>query len=67
MRVQYTIYIENDVFADPQLYPDGIAYRSGIMDENGVEIDSEGDLPDYAQARELALSTLSRFTEKEPV
>lgn len=59
-RQQYTLYIERDQAADPQRYPDGIAWRSGILDEKGEEIDGEGDLS-YEQARTLALSTLARL------
>jgi hypothetical protein len=58
---RYTIYVERDQWPDVQRYPEGIAWRSGILDEDGQEIDGEGDLPDYATARELALSTLSRL------
>lgn len=58
---RYTIYIEQDPFADPQKYPDGIAWRSGIIDASGEEIDGEGDLPDYDTAKELMLSTLTRL------
>lgn len=60
--MKYTIYIERDIFADPQRYPDGQAWRSGIIDENGEEIDGEGDIATYEEARELALSTLARLT-----
>lgn len=60
-RVQYIVYVEPDPWADPERYPDGIAWRSGILDENGNEIDGEGDLPDYATAKDLAMSTLSRL------
>jgi len=59
--VRYTIYIERDQFPDPERYPDGIAWRSGIEDEKGEMIDGEGDLPDYDTARSLVLSTLERL------
>lgn len=58
---KYTIFAERDMFADPQKYPSGVAWRSGVLDESGVEIDGEGDLPDYATAKELAINTLSRL------
>lgn len=61
--MQYTIYIERDQFADLQRYPDGIAWRSGIRDENGEEIDGEGDIATYEEARDLAINTLTRLTE----
>lgn len=58
---RYTLYIERDQFADPQRYPDGVAWRSGILDEKGEEVDGEGDLPDYQTAKTLALDTLARL------
>lgn len=60
-RVQYTLYIEQDQFPDPKRYPDGVAYRSGVLDEKGEEIDGEGDLPDYETARTLALNALANL------
>lgn len=59
--MKYTIYIERDQFPDPERYPDGIAWRSGILDENGEEIDGEGDLETFEEAKRLALSTLDRL------
>lgn len=66
--MRYIIYIERDDFADPQRYPDGIAWRSGILDaDKGEEpIDGSGDIATYAEARDLALSTLARLTANEP-
>ncbi len=57
--MKYSIYIERDAFADPQKYPDGVAWRSEIHDENDDEIDGEGDIATYAEARDLVLSTLA--------
>ena len=62
---RYTLYIERDAFPDPQRYPDGIAYRSGILDEAGDEIDGEGDLPDYETVKSLALGALANLIEHE--
>ncbi len=59
--MKYTIYIELDPFADPQRYPDGIAWRSGVLDHEGTEIDGQGDLPDFATAKDLAMSTLDSY------
>lgn len=61
--MKYTIYIEKDQFADLTRYSDGIAWRSGVIDEKGEEVDGEGDLPDFATARGLALSTLTLLTD----
>lgn len=58
--MKYTIYIEKDPFRDPQK-PEGTSWRSGILDENGEEIDGEGDIDTYEEARELALNTLARL------
>lgn len=58
---EYTIYIERDPFADPEQYPDGAAWRSGIKDSEGVEIDGQGDIATYDEARDLAMSTLDRL------
>lgn len=61
--MRYTIYIERDQFADPQKYPDGVAWRSGIIDaDTGEEIDGEGDIATFEEARQLALDTLARLT-----
>lgn len=58
-QTRYTIYVELDAFPDPEKYPDGIAYRSGVIDqETGEEIDGQGDIATYEEARQLALSTL---------
>ena len=66
MMARYTVYIERDQFPDPERYPDGIAYRSGIIDtDTGEEIDGEGDIETYARARSLALDTLAALTENE--
>lgn len=63
--IQYTIYIEEDLFADPQRYPDGkVAYRSGVRDANGTEVDGEGDIATFEEARDLALTTLTRLIAK---
>ena len=59
--MQYTLYIERDPQPDLKLYPDGIAYVSGVLDENGQLIDGEGNIASYEDARELALSTLERL------
>lgn len=60
--MQYIIYVERDQFPDPERYPDGTAYRSGILDaDTGEEIDGEGDLPDFETAKSLAMSTLDRM------
>ena len=62
--MRYTIYIERDQFPDPERYPDGIAWRSGIIDaDTGEEIDGEGDIATYEEARDLAINTLTRLTE----
>lgn len=65
--MKYIIYIEPDPSPDPQRYPDGKAWRSGVLldhEEHGTEeIDSEGDLPDYETARDLALNTLTSITK----
>lgn len=58
---RFTVYVERDQFPDPERYPTGIAWRSGILNELGEEIDGEGDLPDYNTAAGLALGTLSRL------
>lgn len=58
--MRYIIYIERDPFADPEKYPDGVAYMSGIVDED-EDIDGNGDIATYEEARELALSTLARL------
>lgn len=63
--MRYTIYIERDQFADPERYPDGVAYRSGILDESGEEIDGEGDIATFEEARALCLDTLARLTKYE--
>lgn len=60
-RRQYTIYIERDPFADPQKYPDGVAWRSGILDEDNELVDDEGDLPDYETAKDLVMSALAQL------
>jgi len=60
--MQYTIYIERDQMPDPKKYPDGIAWRSGIIDATtGEEIDSEGDIETFDRAKELLLSTIERL------
>lgn len=59
---RYTIYIELDQFPDPRRYPNGIAYRSGIIDtDTGKELDSQGDIATYDEARDLLLSAISRL------
>lgn len=58
---KYTIYVERDSFPDPQKYPDGVAWRSGILDEKGEELDGGGDFATYEEARDIALGTLGRF------
>lgn len=60
-NIKYTIYIERDQFPDPEKYPDGIAWRSGVINELGEEIDGGGDLPTYEEARELVMATLGRL------
>lgn len=57
---RYTIFIEQDDFADPQKHPSGIAWRSGVLDiTDGEEvIDQEGDIATYEEAKELALNLL---------
>lgn len=62
---RYTIYIERDAFADTEQYPDGIAWRSGILDEKDEEIDGEGDIATYEEAEGLAVSTLLRLLGHE--
>lgn len=62
--MKYTIYIEQDQFPDPQKYHKGIAWRSGILDEKGEEIDGEGDIASFEEAKGLALSTLSILLNK---
>ena len=57
--MKYTIYIEEDQSPDPQRYPSGIAWRSGILNEEGEEIDGEGDIATYEDARELLLNTIT--------
>lgn len=61
--MKYTIYIERDQFTDPKRYPNGIAWRSGIIDDKGEEIDGEGDIATYEEARQLALDIFARFTD----
>ena len=63
-RVQYGIFIELDQFADPKRYPNGIAWRSGVLDDEGSEIDGEGDIATYEEARRLALDTLTRLLDR---
>lgn len=60
-RVSCTIYIQLEEFADPERYPDGIAWRSGILDDHQNEIDGEGDIATYEEAKTLALNTLERL------
>lgn len=60
-RSAYIVYVERDQFADPQRFPDGVAWRSGILDENGEEIDGQGDIETREEAVLLAVSTLSRL------
>lgn len=62
---RYTPYVERDEFADPQRYPDGIAWRSGVVDERGHEIDGEGDIATYEEAKRLALDTVARLLDRE--
>jgi len=57
----YTVYIQRDPFADPQKYPNGEAWSSGILDINGVQLDGHGDIATYEEARELLLNTLERL------
>lgn len=61
--MKYTIYIEREQFPDPERYPDGIAWSSGILDENGELVDGEGDIETFARARQLALDALASFTD----
>lgn len=58
---RYTVYIERDAFADREKYPDGVAWCSGIMDDEGELIDGQGDIASYNEARELLLATLERL------
>lgn len=61
---KYTIYIEREAFPDPKRYSDGIAWHSGILDEDNNEIDGEGDIATFEEARRLAFSTITRLLEK---
>lgn len=60
-RTVYTVYVEHDCAPDPKRYPNGVAWRSGVLDVDGDEVDGEGDLPDRETARGLALDTLARL------
>lgn len=56
--MKYTILIERDEWADPKRYPSGLAWRSAVLDENGEEMDGEGDIATYEEACMLVLAAL---------
>lgn len=56
---RYTVYLEEDQMPDPQKFPNGGAWCSGI-EEGGVEIDGEGSLTREEAKRKL-LSTLNQL------
>ncbi len=57
---RYTVYLEEDQMPDPQKFPNGGAWRSGIIGEDNEEIDGEGDLT-REEAKEKLLSALSNL------